>query len=184
MIFPVMFTLMLLTASTELVTTQWVNALLSGAGVSQMLMLALITGIMAVGRFFAGSLVHRLNPVGVLLMSAIISAIGIYSLSMVNAPAMIIVSSVIFAIGVTYFWPTMLGFVAEYVPKSGALGLSLLGGAGFVSVAMLLPVMGRIMEENSEKAAMQSIGVLPIILIVGFAILYSVYRNRKPESLD
>ncbi|WP_075590555.1 MFS transporter [Labilibacter marinus] len=183
MIFPIMFTFMLLTASTELVTTQWVNALLSQAGVSPMLMLALITGIMAVGRFFAGGLVHRLNPVGVLLLSSVFSALGIYALSMVNAPAMVIVSSVIFAVGVTYFWPTMLGFVAEYIPKSGALGLSLLGGAGMVSVAMFLPVMGRIMEENNEQVALQSIGALPVILIIGFAILYSVYRKRKPESL-
>lgn len=183
MIFPIMFTFMLLTASTELVTTQWVNTLLSKAGVSPMLMLALITGIMAVGRFFAGGLVHRLNPVGVLLMSSIFSAIGIYALSMVDAPLMVIVSSVLFAIGVTYFWPTMLGFIAEYIPKSGALGLSLLGGAGMVSVAMFLPVMGRIMDENNEQVALQSIGALPIILIVGFAILYSVYRNRKPENI-
>jgi len=127
--------------------------------------------------------VHRLNPVGVLLLSSIFSAIGIYALSIVEAPMMVIISSVIFAIGVTYFWPTMLGFIAEYIPKSGALGLSLLGGAGMVSVAMFLPVMGRIMEENNEKVALRSIGALPVILIIGFAILYSVYKNRKPESI-
>ncbi len=183
MLFPFIFTFMLLTAATELVTTQWVNALLAEAGVAPMLMLALITGIMAVGRFFAGGLVHRLNPVGVLLMSAIFSAIGIYSLSVVSGTGMVIVASVLFAIGVTYFWPTMIGFVAEYIPKSGALGMSLLGGAGMVSVAMFLPVMGRIMEENNEHVALQSIGVLPVILIVGFGILYSVYRKRKPEAL-
>lgn len=183
MIFPVMFTFMLLTAATELVTTQWVNALLAGAGVSQMLMLALITGIMAVGRFFAGSLVHRLNSTGVLLMSAILSALGIYALSFFETPAMIIFASVLFALGVTYFWPTMLGFVAEYIPKSGALGLSLLGGAGMVSVAMFLPVMGRIMEEHNEKVALQNIGALPMALIMGFAILFFVYRNKTKETL-
>lgn len=183
-IFPFMFTFMLLTASTELVTTQWVNALLKDAGVSQMLILALITGIMAVGRFFAGSLVHRLNPVGVLLLSAVFSALGIYLLSTVSSSALTIVASVFFAIGVCYFWPTMLGFVAEYIPKSGALGLSLLGGAGMVSVAMFLPVMGRIMEEKNEKIALQSIGILPIILIVGFGILYFIYKDKKPEALQ
>lgn len=183
MIFPFMFTFMLLTAATELVTTQWVNALLAGAGVKPMLMLALITGIMAVGRFFAGGLVHRLNPVGVLLMSAIFSALGIYALSVVEGSLMVIFAAVLFAIGVTYFWPTMIGFVAEYIPKSGALGMSLLGGAGMVSVAMFLPVMGRIMEENNEQVALQSIGVLPIILIAGFTVLYVVYRNKKPIVL-
>jgi MFS family permease len=182
-IFPIMFSFMLLTSSTELVTNQWVNALLANAGVSPMLILALISGIMAVGRFFAGSLVHRMNPVGVLLMSAIFAATGIYILSFVNSAGLTILGAVFFAIGICYFWPTMLGFTSEYIPKSGALGLSLLGGAGFASVAMFLPVMGRILETSGTEVALRSVGLLPVILIVGFAIMYIVYRNKKPVEL-
>ena len=182
-IFPVMFTFMTFTAATELVTNQWVNALLGDAGVSPMLILALISGIMALGRFFAGQLVHRINPVGVLLLSSIFSALGIYSLSLFNSPAVTIIGSIFFAIGICYFWPTMLGFTSEYIPRSGALGLSLLGGAGFVSVAMFLPVMGRIMEVKSTQVALRSIGILPLILIAGFVIMYVIYRNKKPVEL-
>ena len=182
-IFPFMFTFMMLTAATELVTNQWVNALLDNAGISAMLILALISGIMALGRFFAGQLVNRLHPVGVLLLSAVFSAIGIYTLSLVISPALSIVGAIFFAIGVCYFWPTMLGFTAEYIPRSGALGLSLLGGAGFVSTAMFLPVMGRIMEVRNTQVALQSIGILPLLLIVCFAILFVVYRNKKPVEL-
>lgn len=182
-IFPIMFSFMLLTSATELVTNQWVNALLANAGVSPMLILALISGIMAVGRFFAGSLVHRMNPVGVLLMSAVFSATGIYILSFVSSAGMTIIGAVFFAIGICYFWPTMLGFTSEYIPKSGALGLSLLGGAGFVSVAMFLPVMGRILENSGTEVALRSVGLLPLILIIGFAILYVAYRNKKPVEL-
>ncbi|MEX0980865.1 MAG: MFS transporter [Bacteroidales bacterium] len=182
-IFPIIFSFMLLTSATELVTNQWVNALLANAGVSPMLILAMISGIMAVGRFFAGNLIHKLNPTGVLLFSAIFSAIGIYTISLVNSPAMTIVGAILFAVGITYFWPTMLGFTSEYIPRSGALGLSLLGGAGFVSVAMFLPLMGRVMETSGTDAALRSIGILPVILIIGFAILYSVYRKKKPVEL-
>ncbi len=182
-LFPIMFSFMLLTSATELVTNQWVNALLANAGVSPMLILALISGIMAVGRFFAGSLVHRMNPVGVLLMSAVFSAAGIYILSFVSSAGMTIIGAVFFAIGVCYFWPTMLGFTSEYIPNSGALGLSLLGGAGFVSVAMFLPVMGRILENSGTEVALRSVGLLPVILIIGFAVLYVTYRNRKPVEL-
>jgi MFS family permease len=182
-LFPLMFSFMLLTSATELVTNQWVNALLANAGVSPMLILALISGIMALGRFFAGSLVHRMNPVGVLLMSAVFSAAGIYILSFVSSPGMTITGAVFFAIGVCYFWPTMLGFTSEYIPGSGALGLSLLGGAGFVSVAMFLPVMGRILENSGTEVALRSVGLLPVILIIGFAILYVTYRNKKPVEL-
>jgi MFS family permease len=182
-IFPIMFSFMLLTSATELVTNQWVNALLANAGVSPMLILALISGIMAVGRFFAGSLVHRMNPVGVLLMSSIFSAAGIYILSFVSSAGLTIIGAVFFAIGVCYFWPTMLGFTSEYIPKSGALGLSLLGGAGFVSVAMFLPVMGRILENSGTEVALRSIGLLPVILIIGFVILYVAYKHKKPVEL-
>jgi MFS family permease len=182
-VFPIMFSFMLLTSATELVTNQWVNALLANAGVSPMLILALISGIMAVGRFFAGSLVHRMNPVGVLLMSAVFSAAGIYILSFVSSSGLTVIGAIFFAIGVCYFWPTMLGFTSEYIPKSGALGLSLLGGAGFVSVAMFLPVMGRILENSGTEVALRSTGLLPVILIIGFTILYVVYRNKKPVAL-
>ena len=182
-IFPIMFSFMLLTSSTELVTNQWVNALLADAGVSPMLILALISGIMAVGRYFAGSLVHRMHPVGVLLMSAIFAASGIYILSFVNSAGLTVLGAIFFAIGICYFWPTMLGFTSEYIPKSGALGLSLLGGAGFASVAMFLPVMGRILEESGTEVALRSVGLLPVILIVGFSIMFVVYRKKKPVEL-
>ena len=182
-IFPIIFTFMMLTAATELVTNQWVNALLADAGISAMLILALISGIMALGRYFAGNLVYWLHPVGLLLLSAIFSALGIYTLSLVSMPVLTILGAIFFAIGICYFWPTMLGFCAEYIPRSGALGLSLLGGAGFASVAMFLPVMGQIMEATNTQVALQSIGILPVILIIGFSILFAVYRRRKPVEI-
>jgi MFS family permease len=182
-IFPIMFTFMMLTAATELVTNQWVNALLANAGVSAMLILAMISGIMALGRYFAGNIVHLLHPVGVLLLSAIFAALGIYILSLVSVPALTILGAIFFAIGVCYFWPTMLGFCAEYIPRSGALGLSLLGGAGFASVAMFLPVMGQIMETRNTQVALQSVGILPVILIIGFSLLFVAYRKKKPVEI-
>ena len=183
-IFPIMFSLMLLTSSTELVTNQWVNALLGGAIESAILLLALISTIMALGRFFAGQLVHRINPVGVLLMSSIFAGIGIYVLSFVDSSGLTILGAIFFAIGITYFWPTKLGFCSEYIPRTGALGLSLLGGAGFVSASMFMPVMGKILEENDTSVALQSIGILPIIMTIGFAVLYIMYRKKKPEQLQ
>ena len=70
-LFLVMLASMFLTAATELGTNQWLVALLQGAGVSGILVLVFINGIMAVGRSFAGPVVHRLNPNGMLIFSAI-----------------------------------------------------------------------------------------------------------------
>src|SRR3546814_19977074 len=81
---------------------------------------------MAVGRFFAEPVVRTLGQNGVLLGGAILPAIGIYMFSSVTGP-MAYVATVIFAIGICWFWPTLIGVAAPLVPKSGALGMSLIG---------------------------------------------------------
>jgi fucose permease len=143
---------MVLTANTELSTQQWVERLLGNAGAEPMLILALVTGLMAVGRFYAGPVIHRLNPVGVLWASAIVATIGIYLMSIATGP-MTYVAAVMFAIGVCYFWPTMIGFTAEYIPKSGALGMSLMGGAGMFATGMLQPVVGGWLDQSKVDNA-------------------------------
>lgn len=178
LLFPLMLFCMFLTASTELGTNQWTNALLTNAGIDPMIILVVITGLMAVGRFFAGPLIHKLNPSGILLGSAILSAIGLYLLSSVSGAGLTLFSAIVFALGICYFWPTMLGFVAEYIPKSGALGLSILGGAGMVATSVVLPIMGRSIDSAGPQMTLRYMTILPIILIVAFIYLFSKYRNK------
>lgn len=178
LLFPFIFFCMLLTASTELGTTQWINALLSEKGVGPMIILAVVTGIMAVGRYFAGGLIHRLNPPGVLLGSAVFSVAGLFLLSIANSPAMTVLSAAVFAVGVCYFWPTMIGVASEYIPKSGALGMSILGGAGFVATSMVLPIMGKSIETSGAQTTLRNMTVLPIILVVAFIALYLIIQKR------
>ena len=130
---------MTLTAVTELGTQQWVGRILGSTGAHPLLILALTAGLMAVARFFAGPVIHKFNPIGVLLGSSVLASIGLYLLS-VSTGSMVYVAAIIFAMGVTYFWPTMIGFVGEYIPKSGALGMSLIGGAGMFSVSIFPPM--------------------------------------------
>ena len=179
LLFPFIFFCMLLTASTELGTTQWINALLANNGIHPMIILAVVTGLMAVGRFFAGGLIHRLNPPGVLLGSAIFSVAGLFLLSKANGAAMTVFSAAVFAVGVCYFWPTMIGVASEYVPKSGALGMSILGGAGFVATSMVLPIMGKSIETSGPQATLLNMTVLPVILVVAFVILNVIVRKKK-----
>lgn len=182
LIFPLIFFCMLLTASTELGTTQWINALLAENGIHPMIILAVVTGIMAVGRYFAGGLIHRLNPPGVLLGSAIFSVAGLLLLSIANGYVMTVVSAAVFAVGVCYFWPTMIGVASEYVPKSGALGMSILGGAGFVATSMVLPIMGKSIETEGAQMTLRNMSVLPLILVVAFIALMLIVKNRKEQT--
>ncbi len=182
LLFPLVLFCMLLTASTELGTNQWTNALLSTNGINPMIILVVMTGIMAVGRFFAGGLIHRLNPTGVLLGSAITSTVGLLLLSVSSGATMTLLSAAVFAIGVCYFWPTMIGFASEYVPKSGALGMSILGGAGFVATSMVLPIMGKSIETAGPQITLRNMSVLPIILIVAFIGLSILVKKKSSET--
>jgi len=175
---------MLLTAATELGTNQRISSLLGNTGVAPLLVLAFINGIMAVGRGFAGPIAHRLSTSGMLWFSAIFSFLGLMALSMASG-AMTFVAAAIFAVGITFFWPTMLSFVAEHIPESGALGLSVMGGLGMLSTSIVLPVMGRVMDENvSGAGTLQLMAILPAILILLFGGLFFYMKKRKAAAVE
>ncbi len=129
------------TAITELFTGQWIDVLLRNVTENALLILTLDTGVMVLGRAFAGPVVHRLAPQGVLVISAILAALGLYMLGHTTGN-MIFVGALVFGIGVCYFWPTMLGFVSENLPRTGAVGMNLMGGAGMFAVSLYLIFMG------------------------------------------
>ena len=138
------------TAITELFTGQWIQLLLNNVTQNSILILTVTTGVMVVGRGFAGPVVHRLSPAGVLLGSAIFSALGLYMLGHTSGN-MIFVGALVFGIGVCYFWPTMLGFVSENLPKTGAVGINLMGGAGMFAVSLYMMFMGGVYDEKIIK---------------------------------
>lgn len=198
-LFLFMIVCMTLTATTELGTQQWVERILGKAGASPMLVLALITGLMAVGRYFAGPVIHRLNPVGVLWASSVIATLGILMMSMVSGP-MVYAAAVLFAVGVMYFWPTMIGFVGEYLPKTGALGMSLIGGAGMLATSIWQPIIGGWLDDErasalasgltadaadlaAGQATLDNLAVFPAILIIAFGILFFMRKKfQKPHE--
>lgn len=138
---------MLMTAATELGPGQWIPSILTQAGANGILVLVWITGLMAVGRQFAGPFVHRLSPMGMLFASAVISAAGLYAMSLASG-GLLFVAATVFAAGVCFFWPTMLGYVNERFPRTGALGLAIMGGAGMLSVSFVLPAIGKVYDEG------------------------------------
>ena len=96
---------------------------------------------MVVGRAFAGPVVHRFSPQGVLLISTILAAVGLYMLGHSSGDT-IFIGALVFGMGFCYFWPTMIGFVSENLPETGAVGLNLMGGAGMFAVSLYTIIMG------------------------------------------
>jgi len=142
---------MILTAGTELGTNQWIAALLANVSSNPILLLVWISGIMALARQFGGSLIHNMKSTVVLLTSSILAFIGCILMGYTSG-SMVFASAGIFALGVAFFWPSMLGFVSENIPQSGALGLAIMGGIGFLGGAIAQPVLGAIFDSQTLKA--------------------------------
>jgi MFS family permease len=138
------------TAITELFTGQWIDVLLRNVTENSLLILTVTTGVMVLGRGLAEPVVHRLSPQGVLLASAVFAALGLYILGHTSG-GMVFLGALVFGIGVCYFWPTMLGFVAENIPKTGSAGLNLMGGAGMFAVSLYMMVMGGVYDRLIQK---------------------------------
>jgi MFS family permease len=183
-LFLIMLFAMLLSAATELTTGQRISSLLEGTGTAPILVLAFINGIMAIGRLFAGPVVHRINTTGMLMFSAIVSMIGLLLMSYMSGAVLTYLAATVFAIGVCFFWPTMLGFVSEKIPESGALGLSIFGGAGMLSTSIFLPISGLFTDAGATGSEiLRYTAVLPAILIVVFAIVFTTIGKKDKNAI-
>lgn len=186
---------MALTAISEFGPNQWVSLILAKSGANPYLILALTAGLMAVARFFGGDMVKKFDQTGVLLGSAILATIGVYLFS-TQTGAMAYVAAIIFALGIAYFWPNMIGLVATKVPKSGALGMSIVGAVGMFSSSIFQPIIGGWIDSDRAAASAQGLTgdelelvsgqatlgtmvLFPAILIVLFTILYFWLKNKK-----
>ena len=188
---------MAFTAISEFGPNQWVGLILSKSGAEPTLILALTAGLMAVARYFGGSMVARFNQTGVLLGSSILATIGIYLFS-TQTGAMAYVAAIIFALGIAYFWPNMIGLTATKTPKTGALGMSIIGAIGMFSTSIFQPIIGGWIDADRAAASargltgdelelisgQETLGTMvlfPAVLIVLFTILYFWLKNRKSE---
>jgi MFS family permease len=188
-LFIFMFICMFGTAITELFTGQWIDVLLKNVTDNAILILTLDTGVMVVGRAFAKPVLKLFPPQVLLLISTTLAALGIYLLSTVTGPA-IYGAAIIFGMGVCYFWPTMLGFVNQNLPRTGAVGLNLMGGAGMFAVSIYTIFMGSyydniVKEANGDSSfagqkVLHATLIIPVILIVAFAglVLYMRTKNK------
>jgi MFS family permease len=112
--------------------------------------------IMMVLRFFAGPIVHTLSPLGLLAVSAALAIGGLYFLSF-TAGVMIFAAATIYALGKTFFWPTMLGVVSEPTPRGGALTLNAISGIGMLAVGVLgFPYIGALQADKEIDAVAAS----------------------------
>lgn len=139
-LFILMLLIMVPLATTELGTDSWITSLLepqtAAMGFDPGWVLVYTSALMLVLRLFAGPLVHRFSPLGLLAICSAIAAVGLFGLS-TSAGAGLLLAATVYGLGKSFFWPTSLGFVAEQFPKGGALTLNVIAGVGMLAVGIV-----------------------------------------------
>lgn len=143
--------IMMLLATTELGVDSWIVPLMEGEmanlGINAGWVLIYTSVIMVILRFYAGPLVHRFSPLGLLAISAILAATGLFFLSKA-AGFTILIAATIYGFGKAFFWPTTLGVVSEQFPRGGAMTLNAIAGVGMLAVGTFgAPIMGYIQDK-------------------------------------
>jgi hypothetical protein len=181
-LFLLLFVCMWMTAAAELGPDQWFPTVM-GALVPKLqgvVFLVYTAGLMFLLRTFGSGIAHR-NPIGMLFICSILTGVGLYWLGGLQPGASAVVAfaaATLFGVGKSYFWPTMIGVTAEQFPRGGALLISLMGGAGMLSVAVALPIMGARIDQLGPGAALQMIAILGAILALIFGGLYLYFKAR------
>ncbi|HSR08756.1 MAG TPA: MFS transporter [Bryobacteraceae bacterium] len=213
-LFFVFFASMFLTAASELAPGQWVDLALSRTvHMPGILLLVYVSALMFLMRHFAGSLVHKLSPIGVLWFSSLGAALGLVALSFANSPVTALLAATLWGTGVCYMWPTMLAASSERFPRGGALLMGLMGTAGTLSIQFVLPLMGNIFDRKKVELAgsdaafralppgveldrilgiaaqtsFRTVAVLPAILLFVFAAIWLYDRSKggyRPQKLS
>ena len=206
--FLLLFCSMFLTAASELAPGQWVDlALTRTVGMPGIWLLVYVSGLMFVMRHFAGPMVHKLSPIGLLWGSCLLAAIGLFALSFANSPVTGLLAATVWGTGVCYMWPTMLATAADRFPRGGALLIGLMGTAGTLSNTFVLPAMGTIFDAKkialaggaaafnslqpgpelervlgiAAQTSFRAVAILPAVLLIVFGAVW-LYDRRVNQS--
>ncbi len=175
---PMMFILLFIHAMVgyvELGTDSWIAKITGSIMASPtkgLILFSYTSLLMFVLRFFAGPIVHRISPIGLLFVSSILGCIGLLLLGSATTVFLCVVAATVYALGKTFLWPTMLAVVSERFPKGGAVAIGVVGGVGMLSAGLLGgPAIG---FKQDLYASNQLQEVAPTV--------YERYKAAKPNT--
>ncbi|MBI1311380.1 MFS transporter [bacterium] len=177
-------------ATTEIGTDGWISGLMEHpmkeAGYNPGWVLIYTSAIMMVLRFFAGPIVHKLSPIGLLVISSILAIVGLFALSRCGSSGLgiIFAAATLYGFGKTFFWPTMLGITAEQCPKGGALTLNAISGIGMIAVGVLgFPYIGALQEKTASSVLQESDAATAQAVLVDKAYVLGDYQAIDPDRV-
>jgi len=188
-LFIALMLIMIPLATTELGTDSWISPLMepemNRLGLAGGWVLVYTSAIMLVLRFFAGPIVHKLSPLGLLCASSLIAAAGLLFLSK-STGLTILAAATLYGLGKSFFWPTMLGVAAEQFPRGGALTLNTLGGLGMLAVGVLgAPFQGFIQDTKVDRdLAAKDKSVYEQVIQPTKTSVFGDYRALDPKKVE
>ena len=176
-------------ATTELGTDGAITGLMEepmkAAGQNPAWVLVYTSAIMMVLRFFAGPLVKRLTPLGLLAACATLAIVGLNLLAVAAGMAFIFLAATLYGVGKSYFWPTMLGVVSEQCPKGGALTLNAIAGIGMLTVGIIGgPLIGHMQEASAKKAIEKELPGVYSRISTDSSYFLGSYQAVDPDAIS
>ena len=173
---------MILTAATELGANSWIptifNRLMESSAQAGILQVVWINMVMYLMRQFGHNVSHKIAPTGLIAITAVIAAGGLYLFSHAASVTAAFLWAGVFAVGIAFWWPTMLGITSERFPRSGALGLAVIGATGSFATAISGPVMGWLSETYGTDHVLTIWSMLPLLLVVIFGAIYMTDKGK------
>ncbi len=161
----ILFVVHALVGAVELGTDGWIQNI-EGAILTpdQATKLFIFTSALMFGLRFCGHFIEHklgLKPVGILLVCSVMAGIGLILVSGVTTFGGALLALTVYAIGKTFFWPTMLAVASDRFPRCGAVAISIMGGIGMMSAGLVgSPGLGyakdRFAGEELQKASPQA----------------------------
>ncbi|MEO8351023.1 MAG: hypothetical protein ABI680_04790, partial [Chthoniobacteraceae bacterium] len=137
----ILFATHALVGAVELGTDGWIqnitgNILTSGEGK----VLFVFTSLLMFSLRFCAHFIEKslkISPIGLLFLCAVLAAIGLRLVSGIETFVGALAALAVYALGKTFFWPTMLAVVGDRFPRTGAIAMSIMGGIGMMSAGLL-----------------------------------------------
>jgi hypothetical protein len=137
----VLFVAHLLVGAVELGTDAWIQNITGNLFTSEQgKWLFIWTSAIMFGLRFCADFIEKklgLSPVGILLTCAILACVGLNLASGITSFGVAILALGIYAVGKTFFWPTMLAVASDRFPRTGAVAISMMGGIGMLSAGII-----------------------------------------------
>jgi hypothetical protein len=191
-LFIIIFLVMWLTAGTELGAGAWIadiyndvmSDLFEQQAVAGILLLVWGNGIMYILRQFFSNRAHRMSPALLIAGTAPFAAAGLFLSHYATSPLTWFIAATLLYFGVAFWWPTMLGFTNERCPKTGALGLAIIGATGSFSTVFSTWGMGLLNDWFGPDRVLQIWAVVPVVICVIFGAVYLRDKSQGGYKIE